>query len=136
MRFLLPEIDGSCQGLYSSIIHGYMVLQIFMIYACIKNIRDYCERIPSSTTTFRFVVVACYPSYASINRRCLSFCDCRGLYLEESTTARHNRAVIVSLPQSPPDIISSGAASRYYVVVHSCLRNDTVVFGHTSRFPY
>ena len=54
------------------------------------------------STTFRLVVIASHPSYAVINRRWPSFSSCCGSCLEQSTAARHIRAVTASLPQSPP----------------------------------
>ena len=57
----------------------------------------------TTSTMCRLVVIASHPSYAVIYYQWLSFSGCCGLCLEQSTAARHIRAVTVCLPRSPQD---------------------------------
>ena len=60
--------------------------------------------------------------------RCLStqLCSC----LEQSTAARHIRAVTASLPQSPQD---TSLQALLPMTMMLCLRSDIVIFGHVNR---
>jgi len=73
------------------------------------------------STTFHLVVIASHPSYTVINHLQLSFSGCCGSYLEQSTTARHIRAVTASLLQSPQD---TSLQALLPVTMLLCLRSD------------
>ena len=68
-------------------------------------------------TTFCLLVIASHPSYAVINRRRPSFSGCCGPYLEQSTALRWHPRSQCQSPAIASRHISSGAASRDYVVV-------------------